>query len=39
MEPLQYLMDAIIERERFEIEVGHQPQNAFFILLEGSFFC
>lgn len=39
MEPLQYLLDETIIREQFEIEVGHQPQNAFFVIYEGSFFC
>ena len=39
MEALQYRTHALLVRERFEIEVGHQPQNALMIMKEGRFFC
>ena len=39
MEALQYMTDELIWRDEFEIKVGHQPQNAFLILLDGSYFC
>ena len=39
MEALQFKTQALLHREQFEIEVGHQPQNALMILKEGRFFC
>ena len=39
LEALQYKTHALLYREKFEIEIGHQPQNALMIMREGSFFC
>ena len=39
LEALQLRTHAVLYREQFEIEIGHQPQNALLIMQEGRFFC
>ena len=39
MEPLQYQSHSLLYREKFEIETGHQPQNALMIMKSGRFSC
>ena len=39
LEALQFKIHALLFREKFEIEIGHQPQNALLIMREGRFCC